>query len=490
VFFCLATDPLWAISQSGEAVGKQAQVGKFFLFFLCAVPLVAQDTPQSGQDLNAQFQAALAAYHAGQFAEAATRLEKMLPKTPSSFEVHELLGLVYASESQYEKAVEPLQTAAHLQPNSAAAHINLAAALSEVGNPNAAADQLHKAIAVEPHNFDGNHNLGVIYVRAGKVTAAVPFLEEAQRVNPSSYENGYDLALAYSLTGRSADSEQLIKTLLPQKNTGELHDLLAQVEEKRGNYVAAADEFSVAAHMDPSEGNLFDWGSELLLHRTYDPAIAVFGQAVQRYPGSPRLWTGLGMAQSSQGKYEEAIQSLLKAADLNPSDARCYRFLAHAYELSPNPSDEVVHSFRRYAELAPRDSMAQYYYAAGLLKGKTPAPASPEFDQAESLLRKSVDLDPNNTQAHFRLGNLYADQHDYEKSFPEYQRTVQLDPDMPDAHYRLGQYYVHAGKKDLAQQEFATYQQMRAKYLARLDKENADVKQFVTSSKPAPATKP
>jgi len=32
-------------------------------------------------------------------------------------------------------------------------------------------------------------------------------------------------------------------------------------------------QFEQAAHMDPSENNIFDWGVELLLHQTFEPAL-------------------------------------------------------------------------------------------------------------------------------------------------------------------------------------------------------------------------
>ena len=134
--------------------------------------------------------------------------------------------------------------------------------------------------------------------------------------------------------------------------------------------------------------------------------------------------------------------------------------------------------------------MAQYYYALSLLKGNRPQDASPEFHVVESLLQQSIALDGKFAEAHFQLGNLYADHHDYAKSFPEYVRATELDPNLPDAHYRLGQYYVHVGRKDLAQQEFDTYQRLRAKYLADLDKEGSEVQQFVYSSQAAAPTKP
>ncbi len=103
----------------------------FFCSLLCALPAIAQNA--TAQNLDRQFQTAVAQYNAGQFAEAGAQLEKLLPQAPESFEVHELLGLVYAAESQDAKALEHLETAVRLKPNSAAARTNLAANLSHAG---------------------------------------------------------------------------------------------------------------------------------------------------------------------------------------------------------------------------------------------------------------------------------------------------------------------------------------------------------------------
>jgi tetratricopeptide (TPR) repeat protein len=450
--------------------------------------LAAQDGRQ--QTLDRKFQAAVADYNAGRLSAAASQLEELAPYAPKSFEIQELLGLVYASQSQDSKAVEHLQAAVRLKPDSATARTNLAAALSHSGKSDLAGDQFRKALDLAPGDYHANHNLGEFYVQSGKLAQARPLLEKAQKIDPSSYDNGYDLAQADFLTGRLSDGRQAVESLLKQKNTGELHELLGQIEEKDGKFLEAAKQFEIAAHMDPSEENLFAWGSEYLLHRTYEPAIDIFQPAIQRYPNSARLLMGLGMAFYSRGKYDEAIKALMAASDLDSADPRCYRFLSHAYSLSSSPSDEVVLRFRRYAELQPANAMAQYYYAMSLSKGNRPQEGSPEFQVVESLLLKSIALDGRFAEAHFQLGNLYADQHDYAKSFPEYERATQLDPNLPDAHYRLGQYYVHAGRKDLAQQEFDAYRRLREKFLAELDKEGAEVQQFVYSTEAPPAAKP
>ncbi|MGB7549529.1 MAG: tetratricopeptide repeat protein [Terracidiphilus sp.] len=286
------------------------------------------------------------------------------------------------------------------------------------------------------------------------------------------------------------EARQLLQSLVKQQDTGELHNLLAQVEEKDGKFVAAANEYETAAHMDPSEDNLFDWGCEMLLHRTYEPAIAIFQQGTQRYPNSPRLLIGLGLALYSRGKYDEAVKALLAAAALSPSDSRCYLFLSKAYDSSPTLADNVIQAFRRYAELQPENARAQYYYAISLWKGKRAGGSNSNLQAVESLLKKSISLDDAFPEAHVQLGDLYADQHEYAKSIPEYERALELNPNLSDAHYRLGTDLVHVGQKERAQKEFAVYQELRAQHLAELDKARAEVKQFVYSEKAAGSSKP
>ena len=460
----------------------------YFVAVFATVAVAAQG--KQSPKLDQEFQSALAHYHAGQLPEAAAQLEDLLPQVAKSFEVHELLGLVYAAQSQNAKAVEQLQMAVRLKPESAAAHTNLAAALVHAGNSELAGQHFRKALELKPNDYDANHNLGEFYIQTGKLADALPLLEEAERITPSAYDNGYDLAQAYLLTGRLAQARHLVQSLVQQKNTGELHNLLGQIEEKDGKFVAAANEFGIAAHMDPSEENLFAWGSEFLLHRTYEPAIEVFGKATERYPNSPRLFIGLGMALYSRGKYDDAVKALLAAADLNPADPRCYLFLSKAYDSSPNQAEEVIQRFRRFSELQPGNARALYYYALSLWKGKRAEDPGFDLHQVESLLQKSVALDPKLAEAHVQLGNLYADQHEYAKSIPEYTRALELNPNLPDAHYRLGQDYVHLGQKDRAQGEFEIYQRLRAEHMAEIDKERAEVRQFVYDAKAAPSTKP
>src|SRR6266568_1818910 len=454
-----------------------------FLFALMAYTLSVAGEDAQKQKLDRQYQAAVADYEAERYSEAAARLEPLLPYARQSFEIHELLGMVYASLSQGDKAIDHLKIAVQLKPDSGEARTNLGASLLHFGMPALAGEQFRKALALEPNSYDANNNLGEYYIQAGKTAEAQPLLEHAHQVNPAACNNGYDLAMADFLLGKLGAARLVVQMLIEQKDTGELRNLLGHIDEKDGKFVAAANDFEIAAHLDPSEENLFDWGSEMLLHRTYDPAIAIYQQGAERYPKSPRLLIGLGLSLYSRGKYDEAVKALIAAIDLSPSDSRSYLFLSKAYNSSPLQADEVVERFRRYAELQPGNALAQYYYAISLWKGKRAGDSSLDFQTVQSLLEKSIALDDSLPEAHVQLGNLYADQHKYAESIPHYVRALALDPNLADAHYRLGTDYVHVGQKDNAQKEFAVYQKLRAEHLAEVDKERAEVRQFVYSEK-------
>ena len=140
-------------------------------------------TKPSDDDLDRQFQAAVAQYDAGHFAEAAVQLEKLLPSVPESFEVHELARLVYSAQSQDAKASEHLEKAVRLNPKSAAAQNQPGRQSGAPRKTAPAEEQFRKAVELEPENFDANHNLGEAYVRSGKIADAAPFLEKAQRID-------------------------------------------------------------------------------------------------------------------------------------------------------------------------------------------------------------------------------------------------------------------------------------------------------------------
>src|SRR5436853_5194121 len=130
----------------------------------CRLAAAAAGPPQS-RELDREFQAAVAQYDSGHYAEAAAKLENLVREAPESFEVHELLGLVYSVRSQDARATQHLQKAVHLKPDSAPARTTLAANLERLGKLGLATEQFKKAVELYPRNFDTFHNLVKSYVQ-------------------------------------------------------------------------------------------------------------------------------------------------------------------------------------------------------------------------------------------------------------------------------------------------------------------------------------
>src|SRR6266571_2946362 len=179
---------------SGAKIDAMSRTCRRTMVFLSGAALTAAFgaragalSPQAGAHAPSKldFQSALSHYNAGDYTRAAQELEALARQAPESFDVEELLGLVFSAEGKDAEALPRLEKAARLKPNSASARCNLAVNYSKLGKNDLAESAFKMAIALGPSNVDTNHDFGEFYVRAGKLPAAIPYLEEAQRQDPT-----------------------------------------------------------------------------------------------------------------------------------------------------------------------------------------------------------------------------------------------------------------------------------------------------------------
>lgn len=322
---------------------------------------------------------------------------------------------------------------------------------------------LVEQVRLHPDGFQPNHLLGESYIRKGDLRAAVPYLRKAFEIDPANYENGYDLALAYLETNATQSSREVIQALMQRHDKAELHNLMGDVEEREGHAQQSAEQFEVAARMDPSEKNLFDLANELLLHRGFQPGLKVLDFATQKYPHSAKLRVALGVARYSLGQYDEALEALCEAVDLDPTDSRALDFLGKMYDVAPGKANEVTRRLAQFARQYPGNAAANYYYALSL-RGRTTEGHSASADrEAERLLLRATKLRPDWADAHFQLGLLYEDQSLQDNAIREYQVSVRLQPEFAKAHYRLARLYEKKGKSQLAQAEFHAFEALKTR---------------------------
>jgi len=130
----------------------------------------------------------------------------------------------------------------------------------------------------------------------------------------------------------------------------------------------------------------------------------------------------------------------------------------------------------RFAALQPNNAEASYYYALTLWKT---ADRNKRVTEVESLLQKSVAMDPTFGKAYLQLGIVYGEQKDSFKAIQALQKAVSVEPGLEEAHYRLGLAYAAIGEKQKADQEISTYKRLSKESADRLQLERHDLKQFV-----------
>ena len=357
-------------------------------------------------------------------------------------------------------------------------------------SPAGSEEALRQAAMRGPDSFEANQKLGAYLLEVGRPADAIPYLERAHHIRADDAWTVRQLAQADVDAGKLDQARNLIQSTLARRNDAEFHHLLGDLEEKQKHPVEAVREYQRAAELDPSETNLFDWGTELLTHRALAPAVEVFTKGNELFPQSARMLVGLGVAWYASGSPDLAAKYVCQASDLNPHDPNPYLALGRMQIVEGAGALEVLERLKRFVQLQPDSPQANYYYAVSLWKQTRSSLAPEDFRHLKTLLEKAVRLDPKLAVGFLQLGVLYEDRGSLPEAISAYQRAVAADSQLGEARYRLAQAYRRAGENLKAQQELASYQEISRHEEEQAEREARAIPQFVytlrDSKSPAP----
>jgi tetratricopeptide (TPR) repeat protein len=466
-------------------IGKRRGDIRSFRLFVIVIGLLITNMAVRAETasrpaLAPEFERARAYYAARLYARATKKNGIQWFRYPNGSELNGLPGWVYSAHDQYQKAAPCLKRFECSRPALPQSHTILLANLNQLPAGSAVEIKLRAAAEQAPKDFDANRKLGEFYLSQGRLRDAIPYLERAQLSKPSSYENGYNLGLAYLQVGNYPGASRQIEALLKLHETAELHSLLGDAEDKAGDPAKAAQEYSRAAQMNPSEDNLINLGIEFARYHALDLAEKVFVGAAERYPRSARIQVGLGYCNYLREKYDKARTALIRAAELAPSNGNVYLALANAYTSAPEMhGDGITELMRKWVRLRPNDPRASYYCALSLRKEAHDLGRQVDADELESLLKTAIRLEPKMAGAYLQLGILRFEAHKYTEAIRMYEEAIRLQPDLGEAHYRLGQALARAGERARAQQESELYGRLRKKEDQERAKKDAEMLQLI-----------
>src|SRR5438132_12101404 len=288
--------------------------------------------------------------------------------------------------------------------------------------------------------------------------------------------------------GQLLGARENARRMLAKADTANGHRLLGELNERLGDPLEAVREHERATHMDPSEQNYFEWGTELLLHRADEPAVEVFTKGSHAHPDSARMLAGLGAALYAEGKSEEAARRLCEAADLKPADPAPYVFLGKMEKAATGVLPCGEQKLARFVREQPGNALANYYYGVALWKrdrGLEKNAAS--LQQAEALLDKAVRIDPKLGEAYLQLGIFRTERGNFEQAIRDYTKAIEVSPQLSEAHYRLGSVYRRISEESKAEQEFWEYEKIEKAETAAIERQRRELRQFLIILKDQPA---
>ncbi len=380
-------------------------------------------------------------------------------------------GDYLAAQAEYKAAFE------HDRKNGLAA-MKAAACLWLLNQGSEAIVWLKKAIVADPNLIEAYFRLADYHSQKFDYVSAIKILKQGMRQKSNQYQIFRGLALVELRRGNaggaatyaqkalhlySSDIDSLIilaKSYLGNRNPEEALKAASKAVELDGGNIEAQLVYSRSAaalqgfdagvqylnELIRSFPYVIDYrvslGELYFEEERYEEAENIFRQVVQIKKSEKRAYMKLGLSQQKQEKMADALDSLLMAASIDPSDGEPL-YLIGQYYLLRNEPHEAIRQFERVAKINGQYPLVHYYTGrAALLSG--------DLGRALSEAEAEKRLNPNLADPYLLLAEIYTRSRDYGKCAAEIQRAIQLRPQASEVYIKLGQCYRLAGQFDPA----------------------------------------
>lgn len=436
---------------------------------------------------------AMIATNKGRLADARQHFERAAELQPGNARVLGYLAAAYFQEGRLKQAESAFRRVLSLDARNQAAHYNLGLLLLQNGSVSEAerhfrfvhdadASDLPSRVGVLECRLVRKDGRGIkessaeldallsprdperlrvaaVLDRYGAWPFAITILEHVPADVPHARNARYDLALALFRTGQLDRAAGVLRSI---PENAEANNLLGRVEEARGNLQAAGTAFQRAATLEPrNEDYRLDQASFQLQHEDPQAALEGFAAAAAEFPVSWRIRLGFGAAQYLAGKPEQAAETLLTAASLQPRAQLTYSLLGSLYDMASSAQDRIAAALAAYLKAKPDDGAAYCAYGK-ILAARIKTGGSGGYGPAREVLRKAIALAPDLADAYVQLAAIALEEGRTEESRNLLRRAMEMDPRAPEPHYRLANLYQRLGLRSEAAAEAALFTKLKA----------------------------
>lgn len=315
-----------------------------------------------------------------------------------------------------------------------------------------------------------------------KYSESIEDLKRAADLDPQRADFQFDLALAQFRAGRTGDALESAEKCKELGDSAELEDLLGDIQESRGDNLAAVKSYQAAVALAPSEEKYrLSLAVELIRHNSFEPARVALKQAEELQPESWRIQLALGMVEHFGGTDDAATKYLLRAAELAPQPEEALQYLGDIQmDRASAPAPAAVAKLCQYSDGQPKNGQMTYYCGAVLFRRDY---VTGDKTHAAEILRRlhaSIALLPKNDAApHCQLGKAYRWLDRWPEALGESEVCARLDPESADAHYRLAQIYERMKQPENQRKEIKLYEAASTRVADENARREATMKTFL-----------
>jgi tetratricopeptide (TPR) repeat protein len=389
-------------------------------------------------------------------------------------DVHLALGITYLDRSLIEDALREFVAASRLDPRRVDIYTFLGTTYGLLNRPAQATSALLKASALDPGDPKTFYRLAQQLLKNGQHERAIKALSsfrESQRKKLGERPPVPEVTIPFMRVDLLRQTAG-VAPIFPPARYAPGFTLL-----KRGQYRQALLQFRGAAAADPLSTR----------------SVATIDQTAQ------------GVEAMRQGQLGPALGSLEAAIELAPGRAEARRMLGIAYR-ADEQYDNSIEQFKAAIRLDPHDERSSIALADVL-------ETTGRLNEAEEVLKRTLQSIPGSGQAHYNLGRLYKTELRYSEALHELEdalgsnplvgadyllqtiigiylvqtdfdhaidaciKRIEINPNNPLAHRELGRTYLEQGRHDEALAELmaalliqprdaATYALMGQSYLS------------------------
>ena len=297
-----------------------------------------------------------------------------------------------------DSAIEMLSAASRFKPNDAQVKHLLGLAYYRKGDYTHAVEHLSVAVKLLPQSSRQYREeiqiLGLSHYMLGHTREALPYLEQLSQWSPGSMEIAYALGISYIQTRNTDRSRETFARMfnLPIASAS-AYLVNAQMMVRQQFEELAETELQKALELDPRlpQAN-FLLGEMAIYHANIDLGIELLQKEIALNPAFGMAYYRLGEAYTRQLKWNEAIAPLQKSIWLNPFFSGPYIVLGKVF-LKKGDLPNAENMLRRAVQMDPNNFSGHHLLAQALQQANQTDEARREFELAEKL-RTSTDKEP------------------------------------------------------------------------------------------------